>query len=369
MAKRSSKKTVAVAALILIVVVAGAVAYYTVGRGEEQVTQAPLEPPTLGSGPITYTLNIAPGTILNYTSVFVLSQGEAQAEDTFNYTAKIIEVKWPTATVNYTLLGYNTSQPAPVAVTNLALPMSLVGKERIEIPVIVPGAQTGACVELSLVDEQAYTVNGKNVEALIYEFSYNASGIIVEGSIAYAKDTGLLLEFNSSVTDPANDVRGENYQVLTGYNIAGTISVSTPEDWLCKPPVSSELLYTIEGVYLARGLDFTPVSTLDIRKAMQDKALILIIAKDNQQLTNQFWKDFLRASIAFKDKAEFYVIVLGPLSTYEQRVFADYILGQAGAVEGNVLILIENGVAVGRVYSFGAYEDIVDLILQAYPDP
>jgi len=368
MAKRSSKKTVTIAALLLIVIVAGAILYYTRG-GEEQAAQTPLQPPALGQGPVTYTLNIAPGTVLNYTSVFILSQGDLQAEDIFNYTALVVEVKWPTSTVNYTLHDYNTSQPAPVAATNLALPISLIGKEKLEIPIIVPGAQTGACIELLLAGERTYNISGTLIEAYVYEFSYNTSGILVEGTIAYAKDTGLLLEFNSSVTDPVNDVRGENYQVLTGYSIAGTISVSTPEDWVCKPPVSSELLYTIEGVYLARGLNFTPVSTLDVRKAMHEKALILVIAKDNQQLTNQFWKDFLRAAVAFEDKAEFYVIVLGPLTTYEQRVFADYLLGQAGAVEGNVLVLMENGVGVGRVYSFGTYEDMVDLILQAYPDP
>ena len=363
-------RAIIVAALALLGIIgASIILSNNNASGGSQVNTTTTAPPRLGEGTITYTVSLAPGTIIKYTSYFEINYQGNSTSGTINYTALILDVQWPMTTVNYTILDTNQSQAAPVAITNLALPETLLGEENLDVPITVPGAQTGACVRLVLDRVDVFTVGEETREAYVYRFSYNASGILVDGVIAYDKETGLALLFNTSITDPSNEISTFNSQRTIEYDIAGTVGVATPVDWFCKPPVSSDIRFTIEGIYRARGVSFQPASSNEVREASQDKALILIISKDNQQLTAKFWKEFLKAAIAFQDKAEFYVIVQGPLSSREQLVFANYLLQQTGAVEGNVLILMENGASTGKVYSIGDYNDIVNLVLQAYPDP
>jgi len=367
--KKQISKNVIITLVIILVVVGGLGIYaYTKNNDTAEEANATITAPELGNGPQTYLVNLAPGTTVNYTLTFVFSQNNLSTSETVDYTATIIDVQWPMTTINYTVLKYNYTQPAPVATPNLAAPLSMLGQPELPLPLILPGAQTGVCVQLRLAGEKTYTIGGEKVEAYVYEFSYNTSSLVLEGAIAYAKGTGITIEFNTTLIDPALNVTVFQSQITRGFRIAGQISVTTPSDWMCKPPISSDLRFTIEGTYVVRGLDFEPVQTLKIREAIQDKAIVLVIAKDNQQLTAEFWKEFLKASIAFEGKADFYAIILGPLSNQEQIVFGNYLLDQAGAVEGNVLIAWEKGVAVGKVYSFGTYEDIVNLVQQVYPD-
>ncbi len=341
-------KTKLMAAVIVIAIAASAYSLLTLNGGETTPTGKPEAQASIWKH-ASFTLPAGPGSWFAYTSmVAYFSENGSIVNDTTTFNLTIVDVTWPVATINYTVTDTNRTGVSMLIVTNTQMPLELLGSSRVSVPVTIPFANDSFCVNLTLTRESNST--------LMYTGVVEAGSITVRITLEYNAESGVLVRSNTSIYD-AGRLLFRHEQVLHDYSPSSRLTVDIDE-WLCSPPLSSNIMLVWEGVMLLEGTSAKPVDIAEVRDAMASEAIVAVFYKDGRELTNRLWKSLLEVSAATGKQA--YVIVIGPMTPRDVQIFASSLLAKY-AVEGNVVILFRNGEAVAKVYSYGSTEDLVSL--------
>ncbi len=360
-------KTAAVAVLILSLIVGGYLIYlgYTTGGQAGEAGGAPVNQTTTAAAPKlkgekkTYTLPLLPGEKLYYTNAYYPLHSNKPASNS-TYWIQITDVDWPFIVGTYQLAGQNRTGVARMAVGNLAIPRELLGSSSITLPVVVPAIGSGLCAGLSLEGRGNYTMGNKTVQVVIYESSMNLTGTRLLVKLYYEASSGLLVKANFTII-LGGKAGMSIVQSLINASKGGTLRVSTPDTWICKPYLSSDLRFQAEGTLVIQDLQASPVPAGKVREVSLGNGIVLVILKDGQEVTQQFWQNILVAS-AQCPSARIYAIVVGGLTDNVTVSLAKNILERSVASEQIVLIRFQNGKAVDKVYRYGSYEEILNLL-------
>ena len=360
-------KTAAIAVLVISLIVGGYLVYlgYTAGGQVGETGGAPVNQsattatPKLEGEKKTYTLPLLPGEKLYYTNAYYALHSSKPASNS-TYWIQITDVDWPFIVGTYQLAGQNRTGIARMAVGNLAVPRELIGSSTITLPVIVPAIGSGLCASLSLQGRGNYTMGNKTMPVLVYESSINLTGTRLLAKLYYEASSGILVKANFTII-LGGKTGMSIVQSLINASRGGTLRVSTPDNWICKPYLSSDLRFQAEGTLLIQGLQASPVPAGKVREVSLGDGIVLVILKDGQEVTQEFWENILVASLHCPS-ARIYAIVVGGLTDNVTISLAKNVLERSVASEQTVLIRFQDGKAVDKVYRYGSYEEILNLL-------
>ncbi|MCE4620569.1 MAG: hypothetical protein F7C33_06050 [Desulfurococcales archaeon] len=361
-------KTAAIAVLIISLIVGGYLIYlgYTTTGGQARgAGGTPFNQTTTTATPKlkgekkTYTLPLLPGEKLYYTNAYYPLHSNKPASNS-TYWIQITDVDWPFIVGTYQLTGQNRTGVARMAVGNLAIPKELLGSSSVTLPIVVPAIGSGLCAGLSLEGRGNYTMGNKTIPVLIYGSSMNLTGTRLLVKLYYEASSGLLVKANFTII-LGGKAGMSIVQSLINASKGGTLRVSTPDTWICKPYLASDLRFQAEGTLLIQGLRASPVPAGKVREVSLGDGIVLVILKDGQEVTQEFWRNILAAS-AQCPSARIYAIVVGGLTDNITISLAKNILERSVASEQTVLIRFQDGKAVDKVYRYGSYREILNLL-------
>ena len=346
------KRNTAILILFIVIIIGVLAGLKLSGSGEQESVQAS-ETTTTSEARVLYTLPLAPGSKLTINSTVAFRGENATVNSSLTYIFDVSGVEWPLVLGNYTIKGEsNRTSIAAMVFANLALPQELLGREKVRVPLTIPFAGDSLCIELSLES------GGGNYT---YRGAADLSAVRVDVILIY--DTrGLLVYgfFNISVEVGGRESGFSLEQKLVNASVTGTLRMEAERGWICNPPFSSNIMFVWDGLYMLTPDGLVPVDARDIRAAVLEGGVVAVIYKDGRNLTNEFWRNLYRAVRETGENV--YVIIVGGLASRDVQIMAGDVLGRASAVEGNVAIRFENGRATMKVYSFGTYEDLVNLL-------
>ncbi len=355
----------AIAILLISIIVGGYLIYLGTSRGGVQATPSGITTSSTTTRlPITgerktYTLSLLPGGKFYYRNSYYAKPGSNPVE-TAEFWVKISNIDWPFILGIYNVTSQNKTGPARIAIGNMALPLELLGRKEVSIPLIVPAVASGFCASLQLVGEENYTYHNESIRVLKYTVDEALSGFRVKATLLYDAKTGILLQSNFTILSHEK-IQFIVVEDLENMTKIGKMHAQTPDYWICNPPLSTDLRFQPEGTYVLQDMKMTPVTLESLRKISLANGIILIIAKDGQQLTQEFWLNVLAATTKCPS-AKVYTIVVGTFTDNLTITLARNILERSAASEQIVLIKFNNGKAVGKVYRYGDLNEIVNLL-------
>ncbi|MCE4601446.1 MAG: hypothetical protein F7C38_07830 [Desulfurococcales archaeon] len=357
-------------ALLLVVIILGGVLVYLGlhgGANKHRTTSEgsgnALANITLGEA-TNYTLNVASGSVIVYNLSYLTSEGKA-AQVTL-YTLNITSVSWPLIDGNYTVSSENKTMPARVPIGNLAMPKEMLGKSKVSLPLILPsGVNTALCVDLELKNTTSIEVMGGTRQAYIYSMHVEKGDYTINGTLAYDAENGLLLSANFTVLG-GGKILYYSHQLTLNYTLTGWETVTTPRDWFCTQPYSSDLRFTLEATYELKNGSLTMVPADLVREASLDNGLIAVLIKEERPVNMIFWENLLKASKLCPGKAT-YVIVGGGLSSDTERALIENIMEKANAQTTGLLVKFKQGYVEEAVFPYDPAGKLANLVCGLSP--
>lgn len=306
----------------------------------------------------TYTLGISVGSTIAYNNSY--TTGEGNVSQSTIYTVNITQIQWPLLLGVYHIQGSNSTGSAKMAVGNLLIPLELLGKKTVSVPVIIPAVNTGACANLTLQGERSLNLTGRVLDVYVYSMNLSTGQFRVAGVLAYNKSNGILVDANYTVYGKGEPLFG-NRQYIVNATLTGRTRTMTPSDWFCTQPYSSDFRFTLEGTYLLQDGKLTPASIDVVRNVSLHTGIVGVIGKDGQEITLEFWKTLLEASMKCP-QAKVYLVIVGPLSDSTQGAVARNILERGGAAESTVIVKFVDGVPGDKAYRYATLDELTSLL-------
>jgi len=306
----------------------------------------------------TYTITVSVGSILTYNNSYMTSEGNV-AQKTI-YSINVTQVQWPFLLGVYNIHGQNTTGSARMAIGNIVLPLEILGKQEVSIPIIIPAVNSGLCANLTLVETREIKVNNRTMDVYIYSMNVSTGRYMITAQLAYNKSNGILIDANYTIYGD-NQILFMNRQYVLNATLTGKMKTVTPDDWFCTQPYSTDFRFTLEGTYILQDGKLTPISINDVREASLDTAIVGVIGKDGQQITMDFWKTLLASSKQCPE-AKVYLIIVGPLSDPTTNALANNILERGGASESTVIVKFVDGSVDGKAYRYADLQELTSLL-------
>ncbi len=340
----------AIGVLLGVVIVISTVTVFTTiaprpakdGGGEEL---APLE----GYFPNTrFTMPLTEGSVLELKIESQAVVGGEERNESGVYVLKVKGFEWPEVNVDLEVKeGNATPGPGVVVFSQLALPREFLGKDRISLPVFLPGVGAGVCMEFEL--------KSRGGGLLVYEGATEVTSYVVKVRASYRED-GIIAKFEAFVVGPDVNVKYSHELV----RIDGVGETVVEAEWLCTGEgLSSDLRYVNEGLVVIENGRLEYISVEEFRRGLQGDAVFLVISK-SCPFCQKDWSHMLKASE--DTPVRFYAVIAGPLLGEEERKAALLEMNKAGVFGTPAFVAYKDGKIVDVKHGFMSYSEILSWI-------
>lgn len=329
----------------------------TGGGGGESFESKPLE----GYFPkARFTLGIVEGDVLVYRSVS--DSPDAGLNVSVNRVT-VESVGWPDARVTIELLeaGDPVATASPergsIATTLLALPMEILGMEKAAIPVYIPMAGSGVCMEVSLEGYEDTSFG----RALVYKGGTQVGDYAITFEGKYLEDSGVVVSLFIGVVGAGSDFRYT--QELVEFDRSGS-KTNVEVEWVCTGDgFSSNLTYVKEGLAKIANGKVEYITPEEFREALQGDAVFVVYSKTCPHCHND-WSHLLRAS----EEVDVTIVIVfwGGLLGERDSQAAMLEINKVGVEGTPTFIFYKGGKVVDKVVGFTPWDFKVDKIKEIY---
>ncbi len=191
---------------------------------------------------MTYTITVSVGSILTYNNSYMTSEGNV-AQKTI-YSINTTQIQWPFILGVYNIHGQNTTGSARMAIGNVVLPLEMLGKQEVSIPIIIPAVNSGLCANLTLVETREIKINNKTMDVYVYSMNVSTGRYMITAQLAYNKSNGILVDANYTIYGD-DQILFMNRQYVLNATLTGKMKTVTPSDWFCTQPFSTDFRFTL----------------------------------------------------------------------------------------------------------------------------
>lgn len=244
------------------------------------------------NGELPYELGVHAGDELAYNMTVKI-----YVDDSLNRTqSDVARVRVVSFSPPLVELNFSDTQggPARVPYGVIAFPLSDVGRDRIGAPVAV--GYTWVCLDLRMTGYN----EGPIGRSIVYEGSLNAPNLTLTAQVAVDEATGVVVAFSVNVSVAkwsGGTITVSLSQVLVEYKPSQgeVLEAPLPEDFVCRNGFSSDLRFTLEGLYAVEGGLAKPVGLGDFEGAALSGVVLAVLDK-RDAASLSLWESLLNAT-------------------------------------------------------------------------
>ncbi len=255
------------------------------------------------SGGPVYEFGVHAGDELAYNmTVKIYVDGSLNSTQTDVARVKVVSFSPPLVELNF---SDAQGEPTRVPYGVIAFPLDDVGKDKVSAPVAV--GYTWVCLDL----RRTGYAEGPLGRSVVYEGSLSAPNLTLTAQVAVDEDTGIVTGFSVNVSVAkwsGGSISVSLSQVLVEYKPSQgeALRAPAPEGFACRNGFSSDLRFTLEGLYVVDEGSARPVGLGDFEGAVSS-GMVLAVLDKRDAASLSLWESLLNATK--EAGAQVYVLV------------------------------------------------------------